>query len=211
MQLSRLQDRIDRGRGSAARQIGAPYDAFRPVSTAAPLAPENRFIRMSAAFTPADASFRRPTAYGAATWLGIFDSAYTQPGDFLAGPGGVFFIAAQQSLLPTLCVLASRTVSISRPAAPTQPGINTYGGVIIGDAKAILTDWPASILSAGGSSPGTLPGDANIPSWSILLPCTPVPLRPADLVQDDMGRTYVIGTAELTALGWRILAKQAAT
>ncbi len=211
MQVRTLQDRIDRGRGTAARHIGAAYDAYRPSSTDHPLTPANRYLRLPAAFMPDDGSFKRPSGYGRPTWLGLFDSAYTQPGDYLSGPGGTFFIAAQQSLLPVLCVLATRTLTLSRTAAPTFPGMNSYGGTMLATATPLLVAWPASVLTAGAGAPGTLPGDANLPSWTILLPATPVALLPADLIQDDLGRTYVIGTAELTALGWRILAKQAAT
>lgn len=211
MEIRTLQDRIDRGRGIAARHIGSAYDAYRTTAAANPMNSVNRYLRLLAAFVPENGSFQKPSGYGRATWLGLFDSAYTRPGDYLLGPGGTFFIAAQQSLLPVLCVLANRTLTLSRPAAPTLPGMNGYGGTVLATTTPLLTAWPGSVLTAGTGSPGTLPGDGNLPSWTILLPVTPAMLRPADLVQDDLGRTYVIGTAELTALGWRILAKQAAT
>ncbi len=210
MQIAYLQDRIAKGLGTAARSIGASYDAHRPTSAHDPMAPANRYLRLPAAFNPEGSSFSQPAGYSHATWFGLFDNAYTHPGDYLKGPGGTFFIAAQQSLLPILCVLTSRTLTISRPAAPTAAGVNTYGGITLSSATPLLTGWPASVLSAGSGRPGDLPGDAKLPSWIILLPTTPVLLRPADLIQDDLGRTYVIGTAELTALGWRLLAKQAA-
>jgi hypothetical protein len=211
MQQPRLKDRIARGLGAAARHIGAPHDAYRPTSANTPLDPRNRYLRLPAAFDADNRFFQRPSSYGRATWYGIFDSAYTQPGDYLSGPTGIFFIAAQQPLLPTLCVLTNRILTLSRPAAPSTPGLNSYGGVFLATATPLLTAWPASILTAGSGSPGDLPGDANIPSWTVLLPETPVPIRSADIIQDDLARTYVVGTAEYTALGWRILAKQAAT
>ncbi len=211
MQQPHLQDRIDRGLGAAARHIGSPYDAFRPTSAKNPLAAANRYLQLPAAFSPEDQGFKHFSSYGRSAWAGIFDSAYTQPGDYLSGPAGTFFIAAQQALLPTLCVLTNRVLTLSRPAAPATPGINSYGGVLISTATPLLIAWPASVLTAGSGSPGDLPSDANIPSWTVLLPDTPVPLRAADVIQDDLGRTYTIGTAEYSALGWRILAKQAAT
>ena len=211
MHVGRLQDLIARGLGAAARHIGAQYDAFRPVGVANPLAPENRYLRLPIAFTDETFGLRRPVPYGKATWSAIFDTAYTRPGDYLTGPSGTFFVAAQQSLLPVLCVLADRLIMISRPAAPAAAGVNAYGGLLATTATPVLTAWPASILFAGSGSPGDLPGDANTPSWTVLLPTTPALLRPADLITDDTGKSYVIGSAELTALGWRILAKQAAT
>ena len=211
MHQHHLQDRIARGLGAAARHIGAPYDAFRPASAVDPLSTNNRFLCLPAAFNAEDPTFKRPNGYGHATWFGIFDNAYTQPGDYLRGPAGTFFIAAQPALLPNLCVLANRVLDLVRPAAPTAAGVSAYGGVLIATATPLLTAWPGSILTAGSGAPGDLPSDANIPSWTILLPDTPVLLRTADIIRDDLGRTYTIGTCEYTALGWRILAKQAAT
>ena len=209
MRIHHLQDRIDKGLGAAARHIGDQYDAFRPATAANPLAAENRYLRLPATFTDENLTFRRPTGYGRAAWSGIFDRAYTKPGDYLSGPAGIFFIAAQQSLLPALCVLTNRTISTARPAAPTAPGINAYGGLLATTATPILTSWPASVLFAGAGSPGELPGDASTPTWTILLPAVPLPLLSADMITDDIGRSYVIGSAEQTSLGWRILAKQA--
>ncbi len=209
MRIQRLQDRIDRGLGTAARHLGHEVDAYRPVTASNPLAAENRFLRLHAAFNDENLSFRRPIAYGRATWSGIFDRAYTQPGDYLSGPDGTFFIAAQQSLLPALCILTNRTIAVTRPAAPAIAGVNAYGGLLATTATPVLTAWPASILFAGAGSPGELPGDGGTPTWTVLLPSTPTALLSADLINDDVGKSYVIGSAELTSLGWRIVAKQA--
>ena len=209
MRIRHLQDRIDKGLGTAARHLGAETDAFRPTATTPPLAPENRYLRLHAAFNDESLSFRRPIGYGRATWSGLFDRAYTKPGDYLVSPAGTFFIAAQQPLLPALCILTNHTVAITRPAAPAAPGLNAYGGLVTTTATPILTAWPASILFAGAGSPGELPGDASTPTWTVLLPVTPTRILAADIIIDDQGNTYVIGSAELTSLGWRILAKQA--
>jgi len=211
MRAEYLQDRISRGLGAAARHIGLPYDAHRPSGPSTPLAASNRYLRLSAAFNVEDPRFQRPSGYARATWFAILDSAYTRPGDYLVGPNATFFIAAQQSLLPILCVQTNRTVTISRPAAPGALGINTYGGTTLATALPLLTAWPASILASGGGSAGDLPGDSRLPWWSILLPTAPATLRPADLIHDDLGRTHIIASAELTDLGWRLTAKQAAT
>ena len=132
MNITRLQDRIDRGLGTAARHIGAQADAYRPNGPANPLAPEPTVTSAStAAFNDENLTFRRPITYGRATWSGIFDRAYTRPGDYLAGPDqGTFFIAAQQSLLPALCILTNRTLTVTRPAAPATAGVNAYGGLL---------------------------------------------------------------------------------
>ncbi len=155
MQIAYLQDRIAKGL--------APLHAasVRPTTRTGRLRPMTRWlpqtatIRLPAAFNPEGSSFSQPAGYSHATWFGLFDNAYTHPGDYLKGPGGTFFIAAQQSLLPILCVLTSRTLTISRPAAPTAAGVNTYGGITLSSATPLLTGWPASVLSAGSGGQGT--------------------------------------------------------
>jgi hypothetical protein len=213
MTPAQIQDLIAKGMGVAARQIGARCDAFRPRGPSAPVSLSCRYMQLPASFNAEDASYERPNGYGRATWFGVFDAAYTQPGDYLAGPPGVFFIAAQPPLLPVLCVRTNRTISAIRPAAPSAPGVNAYGGLTLAGATVLLTGWPASVLSAGnGQGLGVdLPGDTRVPFCTVLLPVTPVVLRSSDVLTDDLGRNFVISSAESTDLGWRLLCKQATT
>jgi len=209
-----LQDRLYRGLNAAARAVGAPTDAYRPSGCAEPLARENRFLRLRAAFTARDGKFAHPNAYGDALWYGIFDAAYTRPGDYLVQDDIVWFIAAQQRMVPVLCVQTNRLVSFARPAAPTNTGVNAYGGVIAETNEPLLTNWPASVLGvAGRGHPSAdLPSDSSIPYWTVLLPAIAgITLLPSDLVQDDLGRNAVVTAAELTGLGWRVTVKQATT
>ncbi len=209
MDSSRLKDLISRGLGSAARHIGADYDAFRPVSADLPLKPANRYLRLPAAFSSDTNDFHQAVGYGHASWSGVFDSAYTQVGDYLQGRDGTFFIAAQQSLMPTLCILANSTISVFRTFLPQDIGPTGYSGVTRATLRRVLTDWPASILSARVSGSGDLPSEAAIPLWNILLPRMPVEIQAADLLYDARGLAYVVASAELGALGWRLIAKQA--
>ena len=131
-----------------------------------PLAPRNRFLRLRAAFTCTGWQVRASrNAYGDALWYGIFDAAYTRPGDYLVQADSVWFIAAQQRLLPVLCVQTNRIVSFWRPAAPSNTGVNTYGGVTTETNEALLANWPASVLGAAGRGrPNTdLPSDSSSP------------------------------------------------
>ncbi len=212
--MDRLQDRISRALGTAGRAIGATADAFRPSSVADPLAPANRFLRLPAAFAPVDGRFGRANAYGAALWQGVFDSAYTQPGDYLVQADGTWFIAAQQRLLPTLCVRANRIVSFVRAAPTRSSGMNGYGGVTRATASTLIANWPVSVLgaSSGGRPDAGLPSDSVVPLWTVLMPAFGgIVLRPADLMTDDLGRTATVSGAELTELGWRLTLKQATT
>lgn len=214
MQPAELQDRIHRGLNAAARAIGGDTDAYRPSDIAEPLARRNRFLRLRAAFTAQDGKFQRPNGYGDALWHGVFDAAYTRVGDYLVQGDVVWFIAAQQRLLPILCVQANRVVSFWRPAAPANTGVNTYGGVTTATNAPLLINWPASILGASGRgrADSGLQSDSSSPFWTVMLPALPgVVLRPSDLMTDDLGRNAVIDGTELTDLGWRIAVKQATT
>jgi hypothetical protein len=214
MDPAHLQDRIHWGLNTAARAIGIPTDAYRPSGTSEPLDPTNRYLRLRAAFTAPDGRFARPNGYGDALWHGVFDAAYTRPGDYLMRQEAIWFVAAQQRLLPILCVRTNRVVSFRRPATPANTGVNTYGGVTTATNTPLLTNWPASVLGAsgGGRPDGNLPSDGSIPYWTVLLPAFPgVILRPSDLMTDDLERNAVVAAAELTELGWRITARQATT
>jgi hypothetical protein len=214
MDAASLQDRTSRGLGTAARRIGAQTDAYRPRGTSDPLARANRFLRLPAAFTGPDGKFAKPNGYGDALWFGVFDAAYTRPGDYLVQDGGTWFVAAQQPLLPVLCVRTNRTVSFMRPAAPDGVGVNTYGGIALSTATPLIGGWPASVLgaSAGGRPSANLPSDSSAGTWTVLLPSVAgVVPRPADLMIDDLDRTGIVASAEITDLGWRLIVKQAST
>ncbi|MBV8524328.1 MAG: hypothetical protein JOY71_19735 [Acetobacteraceae bacterium] len=209
-----IQDKISRGLGVAARKIGAPAHAYRPRGVNNPIAPANRFLRLQAAFSAPDGQFAKPSSYGNPLWHGVFDSAYTKPGDYILQNGSVWFIAAQQSLLPVLCVQTNRVISIARPAAPNATGVNGYGGVRLTEANPLIADWPASVLGlgSGGQPTAGLPADSTVALWTVLLPAVHgVTLREADLLRDDLGRTAIISAAELSDLGWRLTVKQATT
>ena len=205
-----LQDRISRGMGVAARRIGSPYDVFRPQGLRAPLSRDNRRLRLHASFNAEDARFSKPASYGHALWWGVFDAAYTAPADYLVGAHGTFFIAAQQPLLPVLCVLTNRVISLRRPGGPTG-GLGGYGGVQLAETAPLVLDWPASVLGVGSGRSGALPGDDGTGTVVVLLPPLPVRVRTGDLVLDDLERTLVVAAAEETALGFRLTARQAAS
>lgn len=219
MEQSHLQDRISWGLNITARHIGRQTDVYRPAGSADPLSPIHRILRIHAGFSAPDGKFIRPSGYGNPIWHGVFDSAYTRPGDFLVQDADVWFIAAQQNLLPTLCVQTNRIVSVVRPAAPSSTGLNGYGGISLDTATAVISNYPASVLgdSGAGQPAASLPTDTSVGIWAVLLPTlseqdgSSVILRPADLMMDDLGRTAVISGAELTDLGWRLTVKQATT
>jgi hypothetical protein len=151
-------------------------------------------------------------SYGTPVWRGHFDASYTRVGDYLVQQRDIWFIAAQQSLLPVLCVRANRVLSITRPIAPTT-GAAT-GTAASGSMATIISQWPASVLGTGaqGKSSAQLPADTTIPTWVVLLPSTHrQTFQPTDMVTDDHGVNSVVVAAELSDLGWRLNTRQVTT
>lgn len=213
MNNSSLQDQIYRGMGTAARAIGISCNAFRPTSPAEPLAPENRFLQLDVAFNAQDNTFRRAGLASQAAWYCICDSAYLKPGDYLSEvlSNRIWFIGAIQPLLPVVSILTNRTVSISRPAGYNLPGLNAYGG---GETSSpIASNFPVSLLHGGDlRGPATIPSDARLGGAIMLFPpLSGMELYRGDIVNDDIGRSFIVGQAEQNSLGWHAELKQAAT
>lgn len=191
----RIQSLAYRGMGKAAQRIGLPFDVYRPAGASSPLASGNKVASALPAHFTADGGYTKPNAYGQATWQAMLDGAQVSVGDYLTGDPGVFFIAAKQPLLPILAVGCNRTVSI------------TQGG-----ASPVAVGWPASVLiarSGGADAIQSTPGAPSNPSWHCLLPAVPgIALDVADLLTDDLLRSYSVDSAELTDLGWRLQISQ---
>lgn len=199
-----LQRRIYSGYAKAALRIGQLYSQYRPSGATNPLAT----IRGSlyASFNAEDMTYARPNKYGKPTWYAVMDGSLTQPGDYLQGPGGTFFIAAQQQALPILAVECNRTIRMARMIAPTAAGVVGYGGIVEAQETDILTGWPCSILIGGRSDKaGDLPAGVKSAGWVALLPpSVPVTIMAGDILHDDLSRRYAVYSAELTDLGWRL-------
>ena len=215
MDAATLQARIYAGYAKAALRIGYSADQYRPASANNPLSVGNKLRSLPVSFNAEDMTYSKPNKYGKATWYGLFDGTLTQVGDYLVNEqDGTFFIAAQQTALPILLVNCNRTINVLRPQQQTGLGAVGYGGDTDANETALMTAWPASVLQGTKGEKGevSLPGDTRSPWWAILLPAVAgVTLRTSDIVTDDLSRRYVISSAELTDLGWRITAQQAQT
>jgi hypothetical protein len=206
----KLQDKIHIGYGKAAKRIGFDYQQFRATSAYNPLT-STALQTLSASFTT-NFKYSAPNKYGQATWLGLFDGRSFEPGDFLVGHQGTFFIAAMQDTLPIYCVQTNRVVSVLRVGMDAGVGLGGWASDTPANEAILMQGWPASVLQGtkGESNPTNLPGDVRTPWWLILMPAWPgVVLRTSDIVRDELGRKYVISSAELTDMGWRITAMQA--
>ena len=212
MDVLHLQDRVNWGLNRAAKVLGHATEAYRPCGPSDPLALTNRYLRLNAAFSHPDGVSKRAVSYGSAVWRGYFDAAYTQVGDYLSQGHGIWFVAAQQSLAPVLCVRTNRVISITRTSTPATG--DPYGSGGANTANPIISNWPASVLGIGGGekSPARLPGDTTIPVWVVLLPAVHQQIvRLSDIITDEQGVTGTVIAAEQTELGWRLNIRQVTT
>ena len=142
----------------------------------------------------------------------MFDRTLTAVGDYLTGPQGTFFIIAQQPHAPTAAVECDRVLTFKRPG-PGASGSAFYGGDTLADETTLFTAWPGSVQKGAKGDRGNtaLPQDTRMPWVDILMPVIPgVQIVTGDVAYDDQAlqRRYIISTAELTDLGWRLTAQQ---
>ena len=212
MRSERIQDRLHWGWNITARAIGRPADAYRPTGPNDPLSPENRFLRLHAAFEPVSPRHLMTAASNEPTWRGIFDGAYTQPGDYLLQDGTVWFIATQRQLQPILCVETNYVISASRSMATDIAGTAPYGGA--NGSTPLCIRWPAAVMPNGTNSQShaNLPADTSASVWKVLLPPIPnVTLLPSDHLMDDRGTSYLVTEAETSKTVWRLTVQQVTT
>ena len=213
MDAAYLQSKIYYGYAKSAKYIGPSFQLFRPSSATNPFQ-YGPLGTLNASFNAMDMTYGKPNVYGKPLWYALVDGTQTQVGDYLTNADKTYFIAAMQQTLPILAVECNRTINVFRPQQQTAAGVNPYGGTIDSNQTEIMTAWPASVLQGtkGEKEGAVLPGDVRLPWWAILLPAYPgVTLLTADIITDDIGRRYIISSAELTDLGWRITAMQAQT
>lgn len=215
MDATTLQSRIYAGYAKAALRIGYTTNLYRPASASNPIAAGTLVQTLPASFNPEDMGYSKPNKYGHPTWFGLFDGRLTQVGDYLQNShDGTFFVAAQQQALPILLVQCNRNLNVLRPQQQAGVGALGYGGDTTANETALMTAWPASVLQGPKGEKGDvgLPGDVKNPWWAVLMPkFGSVVLRSGDIITDELARRYVISSAELTDLGWRMTAQQVQT
>lgn len=213
MDAANLQSKVYAGYAKAAKRIGPTFNLFRPADPLAPLL-SGPVTTLNASFNAEDMTYSRPNKYGKPTWFCLVDGSQVRVGDYLINATQTFFLAAMQPILPILAVDCNRTINVLRPQQQTGVGAVGYGGDIDSNETALMTGWPASVLQGtkGEKNEVNLPGDVRNPWWQILMPAFPgVVLQSADIITDDIGRRYIVSSAELTDLGWRMTAMSAQT
>lgn len=199
-----IQDRISKGWGIVARQIGQPYIVYKPNGNANPVASRNRVIKLFAEFSPGTAGQPGVSGYGGALWRGTLNSLYTNPGYYLVSGEAVFFVASQWPLQPIQCIRTTDTISIARTQM-VPPG--AYSGFVTDLAEQIIIAWPACLMANSAHIGGGLP-ESRFGNWTAYLPVLPAEPQAADVVTDLQGRYFVVSSAQLTALGWRLGMRQ---
>lgn len=208
-----LQDRIYRGRGRVATYIGLPCNVYRPTDAAVPLG--NPIAQINVALNAADANYLKANLYGKPVWYADCDGRQTRPGDYLVRvtDNRVWFIAAQQQLLPIVAIDCNATVRVQRQPASTTFGASPYSGLVapVDVLGTEATPWPASILLGGRALPAVgLPADVKESGWRILLPpSVPITIKAGDLMTDDKARRFAVESAERSDLGWRLTVNEA--
>jgi hypothetical protein len=216
-----IQARVYAGYAKAARVIGVAYDQYRPLITSAPLSNKIASVKM-AVDSGKQYTFTSPNEYGDPTWLALIDDASVQEGDYLVGNNGgyninTYFVAGKQFLLPVLVIECNRAIRLTRELPMTTVGVVSYSGSQPSQEADVLGApgnlWPASILLGGKSQHAAeLPAGVKNSGWKILLPpSVPIVITAGDIATDDLGHRYVIEGAELTDLGWRIMASEVHT
>ncbi|MDY7525492.1 hypothetical protein [Sphingomonas sp. 10B4] len=221
MDAATLNARVYAGRAKAAQRIGTPFTIYRPAGTVNPLTASQggTFVALNAA----DNSYRKPNLYGHPIWFADMDGRLVNTGDYLVSADSVqiYFVGAKQSLLPIVAIECNQAVRITRAVeTPGAVGSVGYSGLCDSAGEAVnvigqqspFIGWPCSMLLGKGNEKATnaLPaGTRQQPGWMILLPVSaPAGLGIGDRLVDANNRIYSIQQAELTDMGYRIIASE---
>lgn len=220
MDAQRINDRIYAGRAKAALRIGFTYRVYRPRSAGDPLSAYVTSIK--AGFNAADNVYAKAGLYGKPVWYADLDGRLTRPGDYLVRAKDetltdIYFIAAQQSLLPIVAIDCPRKLYIEGQPCGSDGtvGATAYSGqaarVALLGAKA--TPWPCAIFTGGRVQASIgLPSGVREAAWTVLLPpSVPIVIKSGDLATDDLKRRFAIESAELSDLGWRLMVTEVHT
>jgi hypothetical protein len=189
-----------------------PYQHYRPLAGVAAL-DTSCLLGPLPAWLTVDAKLMGNTTMqdGKPTWYGGFDPSLTQPGDYLVGPFGTFFIANQT--LPMPISLRYCNIVLSHLQYGTQTvGPSSRGGDEL-PTFMVANSFPAWLKSSERRSTPELqnPGEVPLPSANILLPVSmPAQIIRNDLLTGDDGSSWTVQSADLAASGWSIVAVKAA-
>jgi hypothetical protein len=201
---AQIQAKVWKGYGQAAKRLGVAYQFYRPAGSF----PGAAVTSLPVSLNAEDMKYGKPNKYGKATWYALVDATLLRTGDYFVGPQGTFFIVALQPLLPILVVECNRIASLSSVAADNSVGAQGYSGMTDANEAAYATGVPCSILQGTKGEKGDvgLPADTRTPWWNVLMPASVGAVNYGDLIIDDLNRRYIVSSAELTDMGYRLTA-----
>lgn len=198
--LARVTDTYAR----KAADYGETTDIYRPLSANTAISDTNKRTALNVFLHPQSDGYNKPM------WHCVADISQLQVGDYLVNSNGTFFIHAIRPA-PVFAVRCNAVIDVKRPVQQTGKGAAGYNADVVSTEVSRITAFPASILAAGtGDRNATLPSDTKYPQFSVLLPNVQnVEIRTSDIINDDIGRRFIVISAELTDLGWRLIVMQA--
>lgn len=210
MDQATINAKVAFGLGKAAQYVGAPFELHRPGAPRDAIGGLWRIATLKAAFA-ADAKLTFTTAplFGKLDYYGTFDTAQTQPGDFLVHPQqGIYYIAAQEPMTIPHLMRCNRVLTFTRPNGGGT-GADYYGGDVTANETPLLTGWPAGLVQGtrGEAGPLKLPGDTRMPLMTIYVSAFPgVDLHAGDIATDDepIPSRFTLSSVERTSLGYRL-------
>ena len=200
-----LQDKVSRGLGRAALKLGVPFTVYRPTGPLPPCNSQNKVITLFAQMTHGRSGSNPPTTLATPFWSGVYDTSYTDPGDYLVGRNATFFVAAQPDNQPAQCVLTNSLVSLTRQIVPSVAG---YAGLTTTTGTVILEAWPASLLRSAAHGASSSKSLGELGGFLLLLPQLPIVPKPGDLIADDLDNTYVVTSSQSSISGWCLSVRQ---
>ena len=213
MDGARIQILVDKGYRIAAKNIGLPFNIFRPTTAFNPLDHTNFIIKTPAAFA-VNEKFKEAREFGKSNWIAYIDPALIQPYDYVVENTAIanqlprtFYISSKQPLLPNVAIQCNMTINIMRPYSSMSIGAVGYGGDVSTQELTIMTGFPVSMLQGpkGEKSETGLVGDVRLPWYLIFMPYIEgVRILTNDVIIDQHQNRYKISSTELTPLGWRL-------
>jgi len=227
--VTSIQQKINKGFAKAATVLGDEYQWYRPSGVNIPVSITNYMGVTKAQFAQDKGlTFTAPADFTTADrWYAFTQvDALLEPGDYLVGQQGTYFITDIERFVSIHAVWTNRVINLGRLSSTLTPGANGgYSGADISNPTPILTQWPVSLRVPGNSGRARdpkmgLPTDALTQFYLIILPPSATQqiinaglgisaeaaiLKWNDLITDDLGRTYVVNGIEITPLGTRLV------
>ena len=209
MDQTNLQLLISRGLAKAASVVGTDFVQYRPTTEMDPVLAGSSIGTLPCAVdTNANFNLASPVPPSHPFTLLLADPTRLQPGDYLVGPEGTYFVSRIQPLQPAWCVLCNMTFSILDTAQVTTAGTNSYGGATSANNTLLARNWPMGMFAKTKSEQDVtkLPSDTRSAFFDVFMPSIPgIELGLGLCLQDVNAQIYMIMSAETTAYGCKLL------